>query len=595
MAEAQIITIDKFLGVNRSETETLLQLGEASKMSNWMITDDNKLRKQFGYHHLNEAATSKKICGMWYGNISGENHFIFARGGHVYELDLETGAETDLGTIEESYPTVFFVTNNVVYIIDGDDMYQWDGEGNIERVSGYVPTVFTAAPPTGGGTILEGINYLTGQKTMKFSADGVAKIYQLNELNIDSVDLVMVGASQKTEGEDYTVNKANGTVEFVEEPDQGVNNVVITWTKTEEGDREKITKCQYYGGVYYARFWLFGNPDHKNTRFCSGVTMAGVSDPTYWPKYSESDVGEYEISDIKTQYNRQLIWTTGDSSEASAWYSYEETFTDPYTDILTTIFPVFPMNAKVGNVAKGQVQLIINNPFSLWKGIYEWVSTSVIDEKNAVWVSKRIQNDLDKQDLTKALTVDWSDRGIYYVCIGKRIWALNYRVDAWYIIDLAHTPTCFTLVESGLYFGTEDGQIMKFSDDDMTFDGDDIEAVWEMGFHNFGVDWIRKFINRIFISLLPMTKTHVKISYQTDRSASSNVYTASYGISTFDNMDFANFSFKTNYSPQPFKFKIRAKKIDYFKIVLENKNDDSATILSITLPVRSGGEVRQRV
>lgn len=593
MSEQQTVTIEEFKGLNKSETETLLQLGEASEMSNFIITDDKKLQKQTGYIHLN-AATGSKINGIWYGSLNGVNHLLFARGGKVYEHNLSTHTDTELGNVVGAYPTTFFVTNNTVYIMDGTELYQWDTE-TFKVVEGYVPTAFTAAPPTGGGTILEGLNYLTGKKSMKFSGNGGATVYQLPELNIESVISVMVGASQKSEGTDYTADLFNGTVTFVDAPVTGVNNVVITWNKVTEGDRQKITHCRYYGGAYYARFWLYGNPDHKNTRYCSGVTMAGASDPSYWPIFTDSDVGEYEITAIKTQYDKQLVFTAGDSSGASAWYSTNENYTDPNSGIITTLFPVFPINAKVGNVAPGQVQIILNNPYTIWKGVYQWVSTYVMNEKNAEWMSKRIQRDLDPLDLTKAITWDWDDRGLYYLCVGKKIWVYNYRVDAWYMLDLPHEPTCFMTVEKELYFGTTDGQLMKFDSAAGTYDGETIKAYWEMGFTNFGVDWLRKFIQRIFVSLLPMLKTHIDIEYETDRSNQSDKLTASYALSNFDTWDFSTFSFETNYSPQPFKFKIRAKKIDYFKLKLSNDGTDGVTVLSITLPTRTGGEVKRRI
>jgi len=594
MGEVQNVTIDTFLGVNKSATETLLKLGEASEMSNFLITDDRKLMKQFGYAHLFTTLGAHKINGMWYGQLSGVAHYLFACNGHVYEHNLTTNANTDLGTIVDAYPTTFFVTNNTVYIMDGTDLYSW-ASGSLSTVTGYIPVVFTAAPPTGGGTILEGINYLTGKKMMNFSGNGSATVYQLPEYDIDSVDVVAVGGVTLTVTTDYVVDLTAGTITFVVAPATGVQNVVVTWTKTIATDRAIITKNKYYGGTYYVRFWVFGNPDHLNTRYCSGVTKDGVSDPTYWPKFTESDVGEYEITDIKTQYDKQLIWTRGDSSGASAWYSTNENYTDGSMGLVTTLFPVYPINAKVGNIAKGQVQIIINTPFTIWKGVFEWVSTYVMNEKNAQWKSQRIQRDLDILDLTNSITWDWNDKGLYFLCIGKRIWIYNYRVDSWYILDIPHTPTCFLTVDSKLCFGTTDGYIMEFDEDAMTYDGTAIVATWKMGYYNFGVDWLRKFIQRVFVSILPMTRTHVDISYMTDRSGSSDTYTAAYGISTFDHMDFAHLSFATNYSPQPFKFKIRAKKIDYFKIVLTNNSDDSAAVLSITIPVRSGGEVRQRI
>ncbi len=594
MAQVQPFTIDRFLGVNKSATETLLQLGEASNLSNWLITDDYKLKKAFGYVQLFATLGAHKINGQWYGAISGTSHLVFACNGHIYEHNMATHANTDLGAVVDAYPTTFFISNNTLYIMDGTDLYSWTGTGSIASVAGYIPTVYTAAPPTGGGTMLESINYLTGKKTQKFSGNNTATVYQLAELAIGSVDSVTVGGVLKTVTTDYTVSLTNGTVTFTAAPATGVNNVVISWTKTVTADRGTITKNKFYGGLYYARYWIFGNTDHKNTRYPSGVTMAGASDPTFWPKYGESDVGEYEISDIVTQYNKQLIFTSGDSAEASAWYSEEQDYTDSTTGAITALFPVYPMNAKVGNVAKGQVQIIQNNPFTIWKGIYEWVSTYVMNEKNAEWISKRVQNDLDEVDLTTALTVDWSDKGQYWICVGKKVWVLNYRTDTWHILDLEDTPTCFCLVGADLYFGTTAGQIMRFDETLRTYNGTAIDALWEMGFFDFGVEWLRKFIQRIFVTILPLIKTHVDISFQTDRNGSSDTYTASYSLNTFDHMDFAEFSFATNYSPQPFKFKIKAKKIDYFKLIIENDDTDTATVLSITIPARTGGEVRNR-
>lgn len=594
MAQLQPYTIEKFLGVNKSATETLLQLGEASVMKNWIITDDYKLSKMYGYAELFASLGAHKVNGMWYGTLSGTAHLVFACNGHVYEHDLETGANADLGTVADAYPTTFFVSNNTVYIMDGTDLYSWAGTGNIASVAGYVPTVFTAAPPTGGGTMLESINYLTGKKTQKFSGNGSATVFQLAELGIDSVDSVYVNGTLQQPTTDYTVNLTNGAVSFVNYPSTGVKNVVITWTKEVEGDRDTIVKNRYYGGVYYARYWVFGNPDHKNTRYPTGVTIAGASDPSYWPKFAESDVGEYEITDIVTQYNKQLIFTSGDSAEASAWYSEEEDFADPNTGAITALFPVYPMNAKIGNVAKGQTQIIYNNPYTIWKGVYEWISTYVMNEKNAQWISKRIQNDLDKVNLSQAVTIDWSDKGQYWLCVGKTIWVFNYRTDTWYVLELPDTPTCFCQVESDLFFGTTAGQIMKFDENLRTYNDTIIKAAWEMGFFNFGVEWLRKFIQRIFVTILPRIKTHIDITYQTDINGSSDTYTAKYSLSGFEHCDFAHFSFVTNYSPQPFKFKIKAKKIDYFKLTIENNDTDTATVLSVTIPSRTGGEVRNR-
>ena len=76
MAQLEPYTIEKFLGVNKSATETLLQLGEASVMKNWIITDDYKLSKMYGYAELFPSLGAHKINGMWYGTLSGTAHLI---------------------------------------------------------------------------------------------------------------------------------------------------------------------------------------------------------------------------------------------------------------------------------------------------------------------------------------------------------------------------------------------------------------------------------------------------------------------------------------------------------------------------------------
>ena len=207
---------------------------------------------------------------------------------------------------------------------------------------------------------------------------------------------------------------------------------------------------------------------------------------------------------------------------------------------------------------------------------------------------QRIQNDLTKWT-NSALTVDWSNKGQYWLCIDKMIWVLNYRTNTWHILELPDTPTCFCLVEDKLYFGTTAGQIMKFDEDLTTYNGNIIDAVWHMGFYNFGVDWLRKFITRMFVSLKPESRAKAIVTYETDRTNESDELTAEYTLLDFNDVDFNDFTFNISRNPQPFKFKIRAKKADYFKIKIQNNfKEYGATVLSITLPVRTGGEVKKR-
>ena len=114
-----------------------------------------------------------------------------------------------------------------------------------------------------------------------------------------------------------------------------------------------------------------------------------------------------------------------------------------------------------------------------------------------------------------------------------------------------------------------------------------------MSFYSFEADYLQKYLNEMWISIKPEASTSVDITFQTDKVALSSTFVAQYNLSTFLSLNFNNMSFLTNYNPQPFRFKIRAKKFVYFKLILENDNtNDTLTVLSIALPPRYGSKVK---
>lgn len=581
-------TIDRFLGINEDTSgETQLQLGESPSMTNFRLTENYKLRKREGYEELFASLGAYDIQGMWYGKISGTYHFLFACNGNVYTHNLDTGTNTSIGTLTDA-KTFFFAFGDKVYMLNGHEYKSWDGT-TFGEVAGYVPLIATATPPAGGGTDNEGINLLTGKKRQWFSGDGTATVYQLRETNITSVDSVEVGGVAKTVGSEYSVDLTAGTVTFTVAPPSGTpDNVAIQWTKG-TGSRTEVTAhkfAMFYGGQNDTRVFIYG--DGTNRYYYTGLAD-GVPSAEYFPalNYREISSSEYSVTDIVRQYDRQIIYTNG----GETWYSYY----DPITIDGNTIadFPTYPLNNAIGNVAFGQAQLIQNNPYSIQSGIYEWGATNVRDERNAVYISKRVQPSLDNVDLTQAITTDWERRKEYWMAIGNVVWIYNYRLDTWYKFELAHNVTGFLFIDNELYFSTDNGQIMKFDRLLTSDNGTSISASWEMNFYDFESEWLRKFLTEMWISLQPENKSSVDITYQTDRDADSDVYTAEYSLATFENADFGDWSFLVNYNPQPFRFKIKAKKFVYFKLILTNDSDiDKLTVLSINFPVRLGSKVK---
>jgi hypothetical protein len=577
-------TIERFLGLNEDSTgDTQLELGESPRMRNFRLTENFKMRKREGYEELFASLGVHDVQGMWYGKLSGTFYFIFACNGNVYKH--VAGVNTSIGTLTDA-PTFFFSFANKVYMLNGTDYKSWDGT-TFAVVAGYIPLIATATPPTGGGSPNEQINLLTGKKRQTFSGNASATAYQLAETALASVDVVIVGGVTKTVTTDYTVNLTTGVVTFVVAPATGVDNVDIQWTKG-TGSRSEITENKFamlFGGQNDSRVFFYG--DGSNRYHYTGLAN-GVPSAEYLPALNYRDISssQFAVTDIVRQYDRQLIYTNG----GETWYSYYDPITLETGDVVAD-FPTYPLNDAVGNIAFGQAQLIENNPFTIQNGVYEWVATNVRDERNVSYKSKRVQPSLDEVNLTTALTVDWEARKEYWLSVGNEIWIYNYRLDAWYRYELAHTVTSFLVADNEMYLGTPEGQIMKLDLGVRTDNGSAIECVWEMNFYDFNSEWLRKFLNRVWISIQPGTRERIDVEWQTNNNASSQTYTIQYSFMDFSDVDFEDYSFLTYYNPQPFRLKIKAKKFVYFKLILTNESlTENATVLSINLQSRMGGE-----
>ena len=529
--------------------------------------------------------------GKYYYHTDGTIWIIVANGAYADIAAARTGLGStttyfQIGTLTDA-KTFFFSFKSKVYMLNGAEYKSWDGT-TFATVAGYIPLVATATPPTGGGTSNEQINLLTGKKYQTFSGDGAAVDYYVAEAALTSVDAVYKGAVLQTVTTDYTVNLTTGVITFVVAPLTGVDNVTIYWTKG-SGSRTEITAnfyAMFYGGQNDTRIFFYG--DGSNRYYYTGLA-AGVPSAEYIPALNYREIGtdEFAVTDIVRQYDRQIIYTNG----GEAWYSYY----DPITVGSETIadFPTFPLNDTVGNVATGQAQLIQNNPFSIQNGVYEWSATNVRDERNASYMSKKVQPSLDAVDLTAAITVDWEANREYWLAVGNKIWVYNYRLDAWYKFQTAASITCFLIIDDVLYFGTTSGQMMRFDTTLLTDNGTAITSTLELSFYDFEAEWLQKYLTEMWVSLKPATKSSVDITYQTDRVGISSTYTATYNMSTFTAAEFSDWSFLVNYNPQPFHFKIKAKKFVYFKLTLTNsQTDDELTVLSINLPARYGSKVK---
>ena len=585
------ITINKFLGLNLSNTgDTQIKLGESGNMNNFYITNDFKLRKMYGYKSFWNFETT--IKGMYSAILNNIHYLLVATNGKLYyflsdELDNEEDWDNiqphEIGSIGTD-DCSFFAFDNKVYILCGKYM-SWDGTV-LKEVEGYIPKVFIATPPTGGGTEYEDINLLTGKKHQTFNGDGSSTVYQLAETNILSVDKVEVDGQLTN---DYTVNLEDGIVTFTTAPSNNLDNVDIYWNKN-NNSRHFIEKMKFgtiFGGDVDTRVFLYGNPDERN-RIRYSSPEDGIPSVEYFSGFSQLDVGpkNFAVTDLTRQYDRLLVTT----NKPEAYYLTIGTL-QLDEDTTTTSIQTFPLNEAHGNIAMGQGQVLNNDPVTIENGaIIKWKSSNVRDERNMEDISQKIKLDLVDSNLVNVKTLDYQKDNQYWVVNDNRVYIYNYFNDTYSRITLADSISSIEDLDGNVYAATDQGKVVKFGEQFDDFDGEIINAKWEMDFYDFETPYLRKTMRKIWVLMQPQTKASATIGYITNKNESPVKKEISYSMILLDDVDFSDFSFQVSNNPQPFRLKLKAKKFTNLKITIDNKERTDCTILALSLRVETGGE-----
>lgn len=578
-SQPSMTTINNFLGLNLNETgDTQLKLGEASKMKNFRITKDYKLTKMSGYVKKYEAENEKPVRAQWVGLLGSQDVHLYVADGKVYNKDKEIGVLTD-------DVTSIFEFNKKLYFINGHEYKVWDGT-TFKDVEGYIPLIKIDTSPNGTGADYEPINLLTGKKHQTFSADGTAKEFFITEQNVTSVDKVLVdGIVTST-----TNDTSTGKITFSVAPKQGVDNIDIYWTKG-TGDKGHVINnfyCQKYGLASDTRVFLYGNKNAKNRIYFSDLA-SGIASAEYFPATNFLDVGSSNtaVTSIDRQYDRLII-----CKENEAYYSSYEQITD-MTGQTIVAFPLYPLNSSHGMVAKGQGQLLDNYVTTIDSSIIQWVSTNTKDERNAETISQRIQEWLNEKDLSKAITLDYQELKEYWLAIDNEIMIYNYSNSTFYLLELPDIITSLFTYKGVIFLGTNKGKIMQFEDEETTYNGKIINAEWRSGFYDFEVEYKRKTMRILWITLKPWSKSSLIVNYTSDRDSGTDEKEISNRCFAYKYWNYADFSYNTNYSIKPYKIKLKAKKFAFLKLIItNNKIDERLTIDSISIQKAYGGYVK---
>lgn len=604
-APVSVLKIKEFLGLNENpDGDTNIKTGELSELRNFKITRDKHLQIRPGTKTVvnlktawdtwaetqEEAADTPKLCGVWHGKVGDAYHTLAAFGGVIFDVDLTSLTTAVVGTCTQD-TTSFFGFESKVYLLNGHEYLCWDGASGSQfaDVEPYVPIVLTAATPLGAGTQLENVNRLTNKRKAQYSPDGTAKDYYLPESDVTAI--VSVEGTSAT----YTLDATKGKVTFGTAPTSGVNSLTITYTKG-EGAADEVKGMRYselFNGATDTRVFLYG--DGSNKTIYSGVnSTTGRPDAGYFPDLFEASIGEANtpITAMIRHYSRLLVFKT-----ASAW-SMQYEIVSLATGGVSSAFYVTPVNRQIGNVAPGQVQLLENNPLTLFeKSVYQWRATTTSgnitsDNRNASRVSDRVAVTLAGFDLEKTKAFNRLSENEYWFLYGGQALVLNYASDAWY--RYTDMPFVEMLeVSTKLYGFTEDGKCIHISREYRNDDGEEIDAYAATGSMDFDKDWMLKYSPMIFVAIQPESGARVNVTVETNRRSDYPEKIVAAGFASFSHVDFRHWSFGTNRKPQVRRVKMKVKKATFYKLVFKSLSASStATVLETDVQLRYTGKVK---
>lgn len=398
------------------------------------------------------------VYGLFFYTINQVDHMIIHCGVSLYDYNMKT---KELKTIKEKGMNIrksqSFIYRNILYIKDGLNYLQYDGE-TCKEVIGYIPITTIGKAPSGGGTTNQEVNLLTGVRENSFCADGESTEYVLDASELDAgyQEKVFINDVEKTEG--FTVDKVSGKVKFTTAPEKpltdGQDNVVIRFSKTIPGNRDKINKCTILE-VFDNRVFFSGNQDYPNTVF---HTM--LDEPKYCSDLDYYNEGA-DISPVRGMVaGNNALWVIKEPSQANTAIFYHNPTIDSEAG------KVYP--SEHSSISTGCIGAAINFNDDIvyfsnrgMEGISGDITTEqVISHRSSLVDSKLLQ----EENYKDMILVEYE--GYLLVIIKDKIYLAdsramftneNHNEYEWFYWNIDIEPTCAVVYNGELWLGSKQG------------------------------------------------------------------------------------------------------------------------------------------
>lgn len=600
---AQIATTvySGFKGADFSTDPSLVARNRSPLCTNIMADAGGMPEKRVGWRVLHKLE-GESIHGLFVLSLPGETHFLAHAGTKLYRWTESEAAPTLLLTGLPDRRSRGAALGGKLWIVTGAGFYCYDGTAaaRVTETEPYIPTVVITRAPAGGGIVYEDVNLLTPYRKDAFQTDGSTTVFQLDSSIDETGEVrVWVWGEELTEGTDYTINRALGTVTFAAAPPAPLagseDGAVVQFPHTVAGYSDMIDKCTIltlYGVGSNDRLVLSGNPDYPNRDWTSGL-----SDGSYFPDLGYACVGA-EGSAIRgyCPVGSSLAVVKEDNGQDTTVF-LRSCAADAGGE---TVFPLRQAVSGVGAVSPGAFATMLDDPLFLsGTGICAVTTSNLTTEKitqnRSFFLNARLRKE---PGLASAEAVVWD--GMYLLSVGGgRVYVLDgrqrrtYRSEMlgdfvyegyyWENIPADCWLTFATDEGEYLYFGTADGRICKFNSDMDTVkrfsdDGAAISAVWATKYDDDGAPSRLKTLLKpgCCVTIKPYARSSGTVYFRSDRSdgTEQSVAGATMDILNFGDIDFERFTFSSDESPQEIFFRTKLKNYKRLQIIVRNSEPE---------------------
>lgn len=442
--------------------------------------------------------------------------------------ELSSGVPQNRGTFFRYLDWLFYKNKGGFYRItyrpEGDPIFLVESVADLA----YTPVVvINASPTTGSGTAYQPENRLSSVKTVRYNAEDGVRSYQLPAKGIDQVRSVVVAGVTKTEGRDYTIDAAQGRVNFTTAPpvtNPPTNNTVeITYCKTNANAYRSVMDCPYAfvaGGNQNLCILLAGCEAQPNAIFWNSNDAISMN-AAYFPMSYYNLVGDTAdpVTGFGSQYSSIHLFKTHSIGRLD--------FTVQRVDDRDSIsFTYTTVNSRVGCDLPWTIQNVENNLVfcNTYQGVHMLRSSSAALENNVVCLSRNVNGGKERgllKDVRQATCVtSFDDDDRYWLCAGDHVYLWDYTLStysepSWFYFTDVPGVAYFRDDGHAHYHMDAQGRITKFERVFSDYGGA-IEKVYRFPTCNFGSYDRLKDVTQILVAVRSDTDTDMEIRYDTD-------------------------------------------------------------------------------